>query len=62
MAIYERHPTRKGVYLAYDARGFAFRCFRDGKIWRGHRHHASDRRLFRADTLNALAALIGESA
>jgi hypothetical protein len=61
----DRHPIYKGRYIAYDARGFAFRVERYGrKDWRAFASHAgkeSDSRFFRADTLRGIAAAIGAS-
>lgn len=54
-----------GEYIAYDARGFAFRVERYGrKDWRAFPSHAgkaADSRFFRADTLRGIAAAIGAS-
>ncbi len=62
----EKHPTRKGVYIAYDAKGFAFRVSQYNRgDWRGypsHAAHKSDPRGFSGRTLREVAAKIGESA
>jgi len=61
----DRHPLHKGQYIAYDARGFAFRVeqYNPGD-WRGYPSHAAlqtDPRGFHGRTLREVAAAIGAS-
>lgn len=71
----ERHPTIKGAYIIYDARGFAFRATGSSGNWMARPSYlgvpphpcplghpsTTDLRLFMAGTLNALAAKVGAS-
>ncbi|WP_066112599.1 MULTISPECIES: hypothetical protein [unclassified Blastomonas] len=62
----ERHPTRKGTYISYDAKGFAFRVTRAlSGGWRAQPSHAAadtDYRLFFAGTLHGIASQLAASA
>ena len=61
----ERHPLHKGQYIAYDARGLAFRVDRAlPSGWRARPSHAgkaSDYRLIYAPTLARIADRVGTS-
>lgn len=64
----EKHPTKPGNYIAYDADGFAWRCTRTkfgGWAWfatPSHAGAASDpRATLYADKLGDLAARVGKS-
>ena len=61
----ERHPARKGEYIAYDKQGFAFRVDKAlGGGWRAKPSHAGkacDYRLIYAPTLAAIAGKVGAS-
>jgi len=63
MSNYERHPTLRTVYIAYDAAGFAFRVRRGGD-WIGSPSYAAaagDYRFFSGATLREVCAKIGAS-
>jgi hypothetical protein len=60
----DKHPTRRGEYIAYDAQGFAWRCFRDIGGWRARPSHAAaatDHRMEFSRTLAELARFVGIS-
>jgi hypothetical protein len=61
----ERYLGKRGVYIAYDAQGFAFRVVKTGfGGWEAAPSHASrdfDNRRFKGATLNALAEKIARS-
>lgn len=63
MARFEKSPFEPGAYIAYDARGFAFRVRREhvGRGWvafPAHSARASDKRRFYGETLSKCAAKI----
>jgi hypothetical protein len=61
----DKHPVLKGLYIASDAEGWAFRvCALVKGGWIGapsHGRAAIDVRRFRGDTLREVAAKIAES-
>lgn len=65
-ATFERHPNKRGTWIAYDADGLAFRVDRYAPhcAWSAHPSYAgnaTDTRTFRADTLRQVAALVAAS-
>jgi hypothetical protein len=63
MTNYERHPTMRGYYIAYDATGFAFRIRKacDWLATPSYAAAAGDYRLFTGPTLRAVAAKVAAS-
>jgi len=72
----ERHPTIKGAYIIYDAKGYAFRVTGYAGNWMARPSYlgvpphpcslgcstpSHDLRIFMAPTLNALASKVGAS-
>lgn len=60
----EKHPTRPGTYIAYDATGFAFRVTGQRGNWMARPSHAAastDYRLFTGRTLAECSDKVGAS-